>query len=781
MGFGTKINFAFIAIILVMVATQAGFAFFIDFNKSRKKAEEIIDPVLRGASAEVMSIYRKNFELAVMIEADPEFKEAFQARDRAGVAQAIKKNFDRVGFSGYATIILENAGQVFYSSDTPSKFGYSAQAFNKPLVQRAFNFRGPAGPNNTFPFGLCALSNTDTCTLSSLVPIRQQDKVPAVLAVSTPFGAELLQGMERKIKLSNDNLKDFDMAYFVMLNTRVTACSSNLANAKPGYLARLSHIQNDPFNDKSSTSESDGRMWRNLPIWGPDNKHALGQVIACSPVQSGSSNLFALAAQIGISAGAAFLLSCLFTAGLSSRFNASMRFLKQRAKDLAANKQDLPSLGSLSGDWYELAEMMDTAMTNPRAVIINLKQTVAKQSEELSERQRQVDAINSQLEAVNRQLTAHNRQALEVSTQVQSANKQAIQIQQKLEAVLQCSTEGFLLLDPYGSVLAANPIFLNWTGVPEREVTGKSCFDLVRKHGENPNTASLIFANPSSGPADLINQFYPEGVIYNRYQNKQVEVMMHLQPVVGDDGNISSYIMVLRDKSLHAEVARLRNEIVTMLTQDIRAPLASAETRWKNIMSNQIQGLNPNVAQQLLEMHEVYEQMLGVVDSYLMMYGGFVPPQEQAPKEQVSVTRLIGECLEQVSQKARAQQIMLDYKTVTGLPSTAMNKEIVQDIIVQLLEKMISVTAPGGRVRAETTVKGKEIRLIISSSGPALQQIEIEEMFVGFIDGRHSEDTYQIRLSMYLARNNAERLGGRIWAESEAGRGTAIFLTLPVS
>jgi signal transduction histidine kinase len=61
-----------------------------------------------------------------------------------------------------------------------------------------------------------------------------------------------------------------------------------------------------------------------------------------------------------------------------------------------------------------------------------------------------------------------------------------------------------------------------------------------------------------------------------------------------------------------------------------------------------------------------------------------------------------------------------------------------------------------------------------------LRQVEIEEMFIGFVDGRHKEDTYQTRLSMYLARNNAERLGGRIWAESEAGRGTAIFLTLPV-
>jgi signal transduction histidine kinase len=34
---------------------------------------------------------------------------------------------------------------------------------------------------------------------------------------------------------------------------------------------------------------------------------------------------------------------------------------------------------------------------------------------------------------------------------------------------------------------------------------------------------------------------------------------------------------------------------------------------------------------------------------------------------------------------------------------------------------------------------------------------------------------------MYLAGNNIERLGGKIWAESQAGRGTAIFIVLPLS
>jgi signal transduction histidine kinase len=347
---------------------------------------------------------------------------------------------------------------------------------------------------------------------------------------------------------------------------------------------------------------------------------------------------------------------------------------------------------------------------------------------------------------------------------------------------LQCTSEGFLLLDPYGSVLAANPRFLTWIGLQERDIAGRICFDLVRKPGETGDQQSLSFANPAGGPEDLINRFYPEGVIYNRSQEKQVEVLMHLQPVVNEEGIIEGYLMVLRDKSLHAEVARLRKEIVTMLTEDIRTPLSSTESRWKAVMATgTLQSLSPQVAQNLIEMQNVYEQMIGVVESYLMMYGGFVPaPVDPVQHEEVSITRLIGECLEEVSQAARSQQIMLDYKTVTGLPNASLNKQIVHDIIVQLLEKLISVTAPGGRVRAETTVKGKEIRLIVSSSGPALPQVEIEEMFIGFVDGQHEEETYQSRLLMYLARNNAERLGGRIWAESEAGRGTAIFLTLPV-
>ena len=770
---GAKLNFAFIAIILVMALTQAGFSIFMDFTRARDKAKALVQPAVKNVNKEVIDLYARNSELGNTIANDGNFKQAISAKDRAAVAGIIKSYFDRAGFSGYGTVITEN-GTVFYSSDSPAKFGYTTDKDqNRTLIGLALSGQ----PQQA----LCILSTTGTTTLSSVVPVRASSGIPAVLAVSTPFGNDLLQGMERKVKVTSE-AKDFDLVFYEMLQGRVVACSPGLQNVQPSFLGKLNNAQS--ANNIGET-EADGRLWRPIPIWGPPKennpqKQAFGLIYVSAPIQNTTPNAFILLSQLGVAAGAALMLSLLFASGLNQRFNTSIRFLKQRAKDLAANKQELPSLSVLDGDFLELAEMMDTALSSPRAIVQNLKTAVKEQNEEIVEKQRQIDAMNSQLEMVNRQMSAHNRQSLEVSSQIETANRHAFQVQQKLAAIMQCSTEGFLILDPYGSVLDANPTIVNWLGMDEREIAGRLVFDLVRKPGEQRNTG-VTFAHPGSGPGDLINQFFPEGTVFHRYQDKHVEVLMHLQPVVADEQQIVGYVMVMRDKSLHAEVARLRNEIVTMLSQDIRTPLGAGEKIWNPVLNSQLQGASPPLTQNLIELHKIYLQMIGVVDSYLMIYGGFVPPQEeQIPREQVAVTRLIGECLEQVSQQARQAQIMLDYKTVTGLPTTAIHKEIAQELILKLLQKMISVTAPGGRVRAETTVKGKEIRLIISSSGPALQAVEIEEMFVGFIDGKHTEDTYQERLSLYLARNNAERLGGRIWAESEAGRGTAIFLTLPV-
>ncbi len=91
---------------------------------------------------------------------------------------------------------------------------------------------------------------------------------------------------------------------------------------------------------------------------------------------------------------------------------------------------------------------------------------------------------------------------------------------------------------------------------------------------------------------------------------------------------------------------------------------------------------------------------------------------------------------------------------------------------------MGSITPPGGRVRVATRARAEEMSIKVCSSGPALPAQEIADMFAGFIEGKHDQGEYGTRLALYLVRNNVERMGGKIWAESD--RGTAIYFTAPL-
>lgn len=772
MGLAVKLNAAFIIVILATALAQAGYSYFAISQEVRNTAKKTSEIAIDAVRKEIRGLQEKNGLLAEEIAKDPAFKQAVQSRDQTAIAKYIKGFTDRRAYPGYVTVVTSEG--VLYSSETPNRppgeppEPISAAIFNV-ILGKGGQIPQP-GDEKIFPGWICPISSTGQLTLANFAAIGKGSAVSGAVGCGIPIGSAVPIGIERKIELSSDITRGFDLVFFSMKDGSLMGVTNNL---------HLSRVQLQKLLPNfSPEKEMDGHYWRGQQYQNPATPGIeIARFYVGVPVGEVIPKFMVALGQIVVGAIVGILVAFLFTAGVASRFNASLKFLKQRAKDLAANKQDLRSLADLDGEWVELGEMMDTAVSAPRATVQNLKLQLVAKDEEIMEKQRQVDAINQQLEAVNRQITNYNRQAADVNNQISSANQQAVVVQQKLASVLQVSAEGYLMLDPFGSVVNANPVFLNWMGVNERELSGKLCFELVRKPGDPKDNGTPI-GRPQS-PHDLISYFYPEGIVYHRYNEKAVEVLIHLQPVVTDDGMIQGYIMVMRDKSVHSELSRLRSEIVHMLSDSIRGPLAASEARWASVMASQLQGLNPSVAKELVDLQKETRQMLGIVDSYLMMYGGFIPEPVQQ-REQVAITKLIGECLEHVAVMAKQHQITLDYKTVTGLPTTAISKDIVRDIIVQLLEKMISVTAPGGRVRAETTVRGKEIRLIVSSSGPAVHPTEVEDMFVGFIDGKHTEDTYQSRLNMYLARNNAERLGGKLWAEAEPGRGTAIFLTLPV-
>lgn len=759
MGLGAKLNFAFFTVIIVMVIAHAGAQIIGERNSAMTAANKVINPTIAMLANETNAIQKRNERLAERLSSDPTFNSAYGARDVSGVESAVKSFVSNNGVPGFVAVI-DSSGKIFYCNESSSKRGYLAKDIKEEIQNTLQSGRVWYGP--------AAITDSGTLSIIGMVPIKTASRTTGLVAVCQPINTDFLSGLQKKIEITAGS-RNVEMALYSMKDGHVQAMTPGLF----GDGGIVSSLNREGPKILKPEMERDGRLWRSFQFQTAD-RNVIAVVLTGVPLPDLKTAIAMILGQAAISGFIALGLAVMFSIGIAAKFNQSMKFMVQRAKDLAAQKTNLPSLEGLSGDFIELAEVIDTAVTSPRSSVKSLQGQMTRHQDELAERQRNVEEANTKVDAVNKQLMIQSKQLSEVSKQINYANTQAVLLQQKLASVLQISTEGYLILDPYGNVISANPTFLNWAGCNEGEVAGRFCFDLVRKPGEGrEGNNGGAFQHHSGSPGDLIGQFFPEGMVFNTRQDKQVEVLAHLQPVMTDDHNIQGYIMVLRDKSLHSEAARLRNEIISMLQEQIRAPLAVAEQKWDPVLSS----INGQTGSSLTEIHQTYQQLLGVVDSLLMIHTGIMPTNP-VTHAQVSITRLIGDSLEQVAQQARAHQIMLDYKTMTGLPTTALDKQIVRDTVIQLLEKMIAVTAPGGRVRVESAAKGTEIRISISSSGPALPPHEVEDMFIGFIEGKHHQDTYGERLNLYLVRNNIERIGGRIWAESD--RGSYMYLLLPV-
>ena len=87
-------------------------------------------------------------------------------------------------------------------------------------------------------------------------------------------------------------------------------------------------------------------------------------------------------------------------------------------------------------------------------------------------------------------------------------------------------------------------------------------------------------------------------------------------------------------------------------------------------------------------------------------------------------------------------------------------------------------TPSGGRVTVEATVDDGSVRVVVSDSGPGIPPDERERIFERFVQGQEGP-VGAAGLGLAIVRDIVQAHGGRIFLDSEEGRGSRFTLELP--
>ena len=116
-----------------------------------------------------------------------------------------------------------------------------------------------------------------------------------------------------------------------------------------------------------------------------------------------------------------------------------------------------------------------------------------------------------------------------------------------------------------------------------------------------------------------------------------------------------------------------------------------------------------------------------------------------------------------------------------GLPELKADPERLSQVISNLLQNALAYSPRGGSITLEAKREGEEVVVSVSDQGPGIDREELPMIFERFYRTERSRtrESGGSGLGLSIARSLVDAQGGRMWAESERGKGTTILFTLP--
>jgi signal transduction histidine kinase len=226
------------------------------------------------------------------------------------------------------------------------------------------------------------------------------------------------------------------------------------------------------------------------------------------------------------------------------------------------------------------------------------------------------------------------------------------------------------------------------------------------------------------------------------------------------------------------EIDRLKDEFFTGVSHDLRTPLAAIRWSADLLHSGALGPLTPK-QRRLTETIQTSSRRLLALVGQIVELGRLRAGRLQLDVRPTNLRDSIAQALDEVRPLAERGGLRLDVRFSDDLPLVAADTERVQQIVVNLLANAVRFTPPGGKVEVIVSLEDSEVWVCVADTGVGIPADLVGKIFDPYEQAHRGRGGSGVGLT--VVRSLVEAHGGRVWVESEEGRGSRFTFTLPVA
>jgi two-component system phosphate regulon sensor histidine kinase PhoR len=239
-------------------------------------------------------------------------------------------------------------------------------------------------------------------------------------------------------------------------------------------------------------------------------------------------------------------------------------------------------------------------------------------------------------------------------------------------------------------------------------------------------------------------------------------------------------LVVLHDVTAIEAAQKSRRDFVANVSHELRTPLTSIQGYVETLVEDP--DPQPEITREFLGIILKNATRMGRLTEDLLLLAGVESPDYKLSRQAMRASALVQDAIDSLGGLVADSEIEVDF---AGAPDALVmaDPDAMNQVFGNLIENALKYAKSGRRIRVGAVLLASEVEFVVQDFGPGIASEHLERIFERFyrVDKARSRESGGTGLGLAIVKHIVQAHGGRIWAESELGAGTAFHFTLPLA
>lgn len=436
-------------------------------------------------------------------------------------------------------------------------------------------------------------------------------------------------------------------------------------------------------------------------------------------------------------------------------------------------------LSKIAGPQYE--RMLEELRQKER-LLDEVGKELKRSQEKALEYAERVENVNDKLRLTMNDLQEKDQRLFDANEELQKVMLSLAVERNRLSAIIQELGEGVMVVNEADKIEIMNPKAVEVLGYRDESdmPEGYKRFLVMQLSQELQGTENNVVRKEI------------------RLERPRPVVLLITLSKLSKAGARKGFAAVIRDVTFEKKIEQMKSDFVANVSHEIRSPMAPMKEALNLVLDGTAGPLTKDQSKFLGILDSNMDRLIRLINDLLDL-SKIEAGKIELVRTNVDIKQLISETTASVRPYADTKKITISTKVGDGVPTVDCDKDRITQVMMNLLTNALKFTPEEGSIRialravrgapedlrttpgAQRIARSEFIEISVCDSGPGMTQDEALTLFGRFKQLVQPQGIKGTGLGLAISKAIIDMHGGKMWVESEVGKGSCFKFTLPIS